>query len=122
MLAGVLCALTTSGCQSAATRSALLSELGPQPYEAQSEEMMRRLGERHWIGGPESGLETYLQGQHMKTRRAHVEVRNAVIYGEAVAYATVFRDCSTVYFVHWRADASGKLTELNATAGDSGCF
>lgn len=99
-----------------------MSELGPRPYEAQSREIARRLGERYRVGGAESGLESYLRAQHMKTRRVDAEVGTSVIYGEAVAYATSVRDCSTVYFIQWRADASGKLTELDAKAGDSGCL
>ena len=101
--------------------SDLLGGLG-RSREAQSKELARRLSERYAVGGPEMGLRAYLQAQHMRTRRVPVEVGNAVIYGEARAYAAVFHDCNTVYFVQWRADAAGKLTELTADAQDSGCL
>lgn len=80
-----------------------------------------RVGWGRDIGGG-GGLESYLRAQHMKTRRVHAEVGTSVIYGEAVAYATSVHDCSTVYFIQWRADASGKRTELDAKASDSGCL
>ena len=117
----VLLALSVTGCQSAAMSSDLLGGLG-RCREAQSRELERRLGEMYAVGGPEMGLQAYLQAQHMRTRRVHVEVGNAVIYGEARAYAAVFHDCNTAYLIHWRADAAGKLTELSASAQDSGCL
>lgn len=116
-----LVAVLLAGCQSAAMSSDLLGGLG-RSRDVQSRELARRIGERYAVGGPEMGLQAYLQAQHMRTRRVPAEVGDAVIYGEATAYAAVFHDCNTVYSVRWRADAAGKLTELNADAQDSGCL
>ncbi len=75
--------------------------------------LTERLEQKFKVGRPEAGLEAYLKSQGFKTKRLTSSLApGQPIYGEArMKYGPGL--CQMIADVHWRADPTGLLSELN---------